>query len=121
MKLVKLIGVIVFVLVTAFAFAWSVGDRILGQWSDGLWYPAKIAGVQGDKFAITFDDGDVGVLADGQIKRIDWRVGTKVQCNFRSAGTYYPGTITQMRGEVIHINYDDGDQEDATIGRCRAR
>lgn len=121
MKSAKAIAVILFALGVTAAFAWNVGDRILGQWTDGLWYPAKVAGVQDGKFAVTFDDGDVGVLASAQIKRIDWRVGTKVQCNFRNAGLYYPGTITQMRGEVIHISYDDGDQEGATISRCRAR
>ncbi len=107
-------------LVTA-AFAWNTGNRILGQWSDGMWYPAKIAGTQGNGFGVVFDDGDQAILTASQIKKIDWKVGTRVQCNFRRAGMYYWGTIASMNGESIHISYDDGDQEDATISLCRSR
>lgn len=114
---------IIFTLALLFAvtalFAWKAGDRILGQWNDGKWYPAKITGVAGANFNVAFDDGDVSELPAAKIKKLDWKVGTKVNCNWKNGGTYYPGTITTMQGEVIHISYDDGDQEDSSIGRCR--
>lgn len=113
--------VFILVLITAAAFAWKPGDRVLGQWNDGLWYPARIAGVTGADFNISFDDGDAAVLPVSKIRKIDWRVGTKVQCNWKRGGVYYMGTITKMQGESIHISYDDGDQEDSAISICRSR
>ncbi len=112
---------VMLILVAAAAFAWKAGDRVLGQWSDGYWYPAKIASQAGAIFKVTYDDGDVADLAPDKIRRVDWKVGTVVECNWKNGGAYYPGKITVMKGEVIHISYNDGDQEDATISRCRAR
>jgi hypothetical protein len=109
------------VLLTATVFAWKAGNRVLGQWSDGLWYPAKITGAVGADFNISFDDGDTAVLPAVKIRKIDWKVGMKVQCNWKKGGVYYTGTITKMQGESIHISYDDGDQEDSTISICRSR
>jgi len=54
-------------------------------------------------------------------KKIHWAVGTRLQCNFKNAGKYYPGKITSIKGEAVHISYDDGDQEDITISRRRSR
>lgn len=120
MKIIKA-GLTVFLILTVTAlFAWKAGDRILGKWGDGLWYPAQITGVAGDKFKVAFFDGDVGELSAAQIKAIDWKIGTTVECNWKNQGKYYSGKITQMKGDMVHINYDDGDQEDATISRCRS-
>ena len=102
-------------------YAWVKGDRVLGQWQDNLWYPARISEAVDGGYRVMFDDGDVSVLPAERIRKIDWAVGTNVQCNFKNAGLYYKGTITRMNGEMIHISYEDGDQEDATIGRCRSR
>jgi len=111
----------ILVLLSAVAFAWKTGDRVLGQWSDGLWYPARIVGVTGADFNISFDDGDTAVLPASKIRRIDWKVGTRVECNWKRGGAYYRGTITKIQGEAIHISYVDGDQEDSTISICRSR
>ena len=99
----------------------SPGQRILGQWSDGRWYPATIAGQNGNLFSVAFDDGDRADLPAVRIRAIDWTVGTRVQCNWKSRGRYYPGTITTSSGLAVHISYDDGDQEDTTISKCRSQ
>lgn len=121
MRSLKLGIVFILVLVSAVAFAWKAGDRVLGLWSDGLWYPANITGVTPAGFNVSFDDGDVAVLPATKIRMINWRVGTKVQCNWKRGGRYYSGTITRKQGDSIHISYDDGDQEDSTISICRSR
>jgi hypothetical protein len=121
MKFAKASFVVTLLLVTTLALAWKVGDRILGQWGDNFWYPAKITGTAGANFNVSFDDGDKAVLPASKIKKINWKVGTKVQCNWKGGGKYYWGTITKKSGEKVHISYDDGDQEDTLIGRCRAR
>ena len=114
-----IISMILFIAVIA--FAWQSGDRVLGQWSDGYWYPAVVSGISGGNFNISFDDGDTAVLPASKIRKINWGEGTKVQCNWKHRGGYYSGTITRMNGEAIHISYDDGDQEDSTISICRSR
>lgn len=98
----------------------SQGQRVLGQWSDGFWYPATVQSVQGNRVRLQFDDGDVGTVTPNQVKDIYWQPGTKVQCNWKNGGTYYNGTIAQMRGNQIAVNYDDGDKEQTRIGQCRS-
>ena len=94
---------------------------VLGQWGDGHWYPARVAEVKGDKLLVSFYDGDVGTLPANKIKTYDWKVGSKVQCNWKRKGKYYKGTIATMKVEWIHVKYDDGDKENTGIGRCRVK
>ena len=94
---------------------------MLGQWSDGYWYPARVSEVKGSQYQLSFDDGDVGTVSAAKIKKITWGVGTRLQCNWKNGGKYYPGKITSMKGELVHISYNDGDQEDINISRCRRR
>ncbi|OQA30859.1 MAG: Caspase domain protein [Betaproteobacteria bacterium ADurb.Bin341] len=99
----------------------ETGARILGQWGDGRWYPATISSQNGDFFHVAFDDGDQANLPRTRIRGIDWKLGTRVQCNWKGRGRYYTGTITVKEGNFVHISYDDGDQEDTSIGRCRSQ
>ena len=101
------------------AFAWQSGDRVLAQWGDGMWYPARVNRVEGDRVQVNYDDGDVSTISQGQLRRIDWRVGTRVNCNWKNKGKYYWGVIGSLDGEIAQINYDDGDREVVSIGRCR--
>ena len=60
-------GIFLILLFTAaVAFAWQEGDRILGQWGDGYWYPGIISEASGDGFNVSFDDGDTAVLPASQ-------------------------------------------------------
>jgi len=121
MRVLKTSVILFTILAAVAAFAWQAGDRVLGQWSDGYWYPACVAGVEGTGYSVAFDDGDTALLPAAGIKRLNWSAGTKVQCNWRYGGVYYSGTITEMDGESIHILYDDGDREYGTISMCRSR
>ena len=47
------------------------------------------------------------------------QVGTRVQCNWKGQGRLYPGSVTRVQGNSIHIKYDDGDQEDTVTSRCK--
>ncbi|MGN7614441.1 hypothetical protein ACQZV8_20415, partial [Magnetococcales bacterium HHB-1] len=95
-------------------------DRVLGQWSDGLWYPATINGYRSGYYSVAFDDGDVARLAPAKVRRIYWGSGTRVQCNWKGRGKYYRGVIATKHGNHVMINYDDGDRENTVIGRCRS-
>jgi len=98
----------------------SAGDRVLGQWHDGLWYPATISSASGNGLHLAFDDGDRRTANPSQVRPIDWNVGTRVQCNWKGRGKYYPGVIGRKDGDQVFINYNDGDKELTTIGRCRS-
>lgn len=98
------------------------GDRVLARWAaDGLWYPATIQSKEREGFRVSFDDGDVGVVNATAVKKIDWHIGTRLECNWHNQGKYFPGKIATMRAETIELHYDDGDAEQMTISRCRAR
>jgi hypothetical protein len=99
----------------------KAGDRVLAQWeADGLWYPARITGVNGREVHVAYDDGDIAVVGALQVRSVDWSAGTRVQCNWRNQGRYYDGTITVRAGERIDVDYDDGTRETITIARCRS-
>lgn len=112
-----------FVLLTALPAAaadFASGERVLGRWGDGHWYPATVDRRVGDELELRFDDGDVARLGPVQVRAIDWREGTRLQCNWKNQGRYFPAILTGREGEHIEIAYDDGDHESATLARCRA-
>jgi hypothetical protein len=109
-------------LFSAAAIAATAGERVLARWpADGLWYPAKVQANARDGVHVSFDDGDVAVVKAADVRKIDWRVGSRLECNWHNQGKYFPGKIATMRAEVIELRYDDGDVEQMTISRCRSR
>jgi len=101
--------------------AQAVGDRVTARWApDGFWYPGKIDFIDRRGIHIRFDDGDDAVVARNEVRRLSWRVGMRLECNWKSKGDYYPGRINSMQGERIDFAYDDGGQEQLTVSRCRS-
>ena len=45
----------------------------------------------------------------------DITVGSKISCNWKGLGKFYPGTVTSRDGDNISVQYDDGDFERTTI------
>jgi hypothetical protein len=106
---------------SSLAFAQAKGDRVLGRWpADGLWYPAKVQSVGPEGVELAFDDGDVLTVAKAETRPINWKAGTRVQCNWKNQGKYFSGAIATMSGETIEVAYDDGSRERMTISRCRS-
>jgi len=70
---------------------------------------------------VIFDDGDQATVPPVGIKPLNWKAGSRVECNWKGLGIYYPGTITQINDIKIIMAYDDGDREITVIGRCRTR
>lgn len=121
MKSIRRAVLSVLIITATALWAWDTGDRCLGQWSDGYWYPATVVNTGEGVYNVAFDDGDSAALSDSQIRSIDWNVGSAIECNWKGGGSYYPGTITKKSGDSIHMSYEDGDEEDTTIGKCRSR
>ena len=104
------------------AVAQTAGDWVLARYRGGAhWYPGVLQGVAGDMATISYDDGDRERLALANVRPYDWQIGTRVECNFRGAGQWFPGKIASLAGADIGIAYDDGDRERTKTGRCRSR
>jgi hypothetical protein len=91
------------------------GDRVLACWYDLNWYPGVIVSITGKRLHILFDDGDQAMVTPEKVKALDFKVGDRVCCRRRGGPIYYPGEITKQQGEVIHVNYDDGEEETTSI------
>ncbi len=108
-------------LFSATAQAQAVGDRVTARWeADGFWYPAEIETIDRKGIHVSFDDGDEAIVTRNQVRRLNWRVGTRLECDWKKEGDYYPGRINAMRGESIDFAYDDGGREQLTVSRCRS-
>jgi hypothetical protein len=46
-------------------------------------------------------------------------VGDRLCCRRKGGPIYYPGEITKINGEVIHITYDDGEEETTSLRLVR--
>ena len=95
----------------------------------GKYYPGKISRVRlNGTYDVAYDDGEAesGVTAD-MIKTVAsssgsrlsprrdeeaLREGSKIECNFRGRGKYYPGKISRVRlNGTYDVAYDDGEAE----------
>ena len=102
------------------ANAQTAGDWVLGNWQGaGYWYPGVVSKIGGGKITIRYDDGDKETVSMSDVRPYDWMIGMKVECNYKNAGEWFPGTIASLAGEKIGIAYDDGDKETTRTGRCR--
>lgn len=105
----------------AIAGPYKQGDRVLAQYKGGeYWYVGKVTATKGGKIEIAYLDGASEALPSGHVRAFDWKVGTKVICNFKRKDTWYPGAVASIKGEQVKIKYDDGDVETTTLAYCRA-
>lgn len=104
------------------ACAQTAGDWVLGNYKNaGYWFPGIIETLKGDSITVRYDDGDRETVKLSAVRPYDWKIGTKVECNFKGAGSWYAGKIASLAGETIGIAYDDGDKETTKTGRCRSK
>ena len=104
------------------AYAQTVGDWVLGNYQkSGYWFAGIAESINGGKVTIRYDDGERETVSLRDVRPYDWMIGSRVECNFKMAGEWYPGTIASLAGEKVGINYDDGDKETTTTGLCRSR
>lgn len=100
--------------------AWSVGQRVLAQWSAEVYYYAGIIkAAKGAQFHVHFDDGDEAWVTADQITELEIPVGRRVFARWQRGPGYFPGVVDQQKGESIHVRYDDGDEEWTTVSMVR--
>jgi hypothetical protein len=98
-----------------------LGDRVLAMWPVEVewWYPGVVCLVAGNEVEVQFDDGDRSAMTTADVMPLAVGVGWRVFGRWRGDRFYYPGRITEQRGEAIHIDYDDGDSEWTTVSMVR--
>jgi hypothetical protein len=108
------------VLASASANGYSIGDRVLVNWSgDEYWYPGTIINEEEGQYHIAFDDFDREWTGYENITYEELEAGDKVQSRWQGEVTFYPGTIVERQGNAIYILYDDGDEEATSINHVR--
>lgn len=104
--------------------ALGAGDWVLAKWQpeDPFFYPAIVTERVGDDLSLQYDDGDAGVQPVRNVRRFDWRAGTRLECRW-SDGNWYRATITEMGTTRVDmdIRYDDGDRQSTNTSQCRDR
>ncbi len=102
------------------ALAFERGDWVLARYSGGrFFYPGIVQGVAGKNVQVRYDMGEVETRPDIQVKVFNWRVGTRIECNWRDVG-WFSGRINALERGNLSIAYDDGDREDTRTSRCRS-
>src|SRR5262249_18517903 len=87
------------------------GDRVWAPWASTTLFAGTVDRIAGREAHIHFDDGDQGWVQLEQLLPLQIPVGLRVLGRWRMGGQFYPGTVTEVRGEQVHIQYDDGDRE----------
>jgi hypothetical protein len=95
------------------------GDRVLAPWEPQWLYPGTVGAVQGQQVYMIFDDGDRGWVPLAAVRLLNVRIGSRVYGRWQGGRFYYAGTVTQVQGNLIFIQYDDGDQEWTTVSLVR--
>ncbi len=104
------------------ALALDRGDWVLGRWQGGkFWFPGVVQQAGGGQVTIKYDDGTRETLPRKLVKRYDWTIGTRVECDWKGGGTWYRGNIAKLNGGELVVAYDDGSRERTVTGRCRSR
>jgi uncharacterized caspase-like protein len=99
----------------------EIGSHVLGQWTDGYWYPATITAKSSLIYSLAYDDGDRSELPKEKIRPIEWTVGKKISCNWKGKGRYYPGVIKTVADRLLLIHYEDGTFEEIALAKCREK
>lgn len=117
-----LLGLLVLLATAAPSLAQRPGDWVLMLYKGGpYWFPGVIAQIGPRGVTVRYDDGDVETRTLQDVRPYDWRVGSRIECNWRGGGKWYAGRITRIENTRIDMAYDDGDRETTTTGRCRSR
>lgn len=98
---------------------WRVGDRVLGQWTNGKWYPAQVQRYENDGYFIVFDDGDTRVVQRDEIAPFSWERNTRLECKDPNGSGYESATLRSFDRSSIFVKFDYGEKVWLGVNRCR--
>ena len=89
----------------------TIGDSVAAVWTDGSFYLATVAEVDGEDVTVTYvDDGSSSTLKASAVRAIPARtfvVGDRVLAVW-SKGRFYAGEIGAVTGDTYTVTRDDG-------------
>src|SRR5262249_45236442 len=109
----------------------AVGDYVDFRWlGSTAIYKGWIAERQGDRLRIEVEDGTEEWTTIGKCRRAtdpdedagdfpEFAVGDRVDCRYQGGRKYYPGKMTNRRGNRMLVAYDDGSNGGTTPRLCR--
>ncbi len=100
---------------------WKPGERVWGCWFDLFWYPGIVLGIDNDQIKVLFDHGNAGTLAPDMMRPFQVQVGERVQGRWQAGNEFYDGKIERLDGEMVHIHYDDDDEETTSVRLLRLK
>jgi hypothetical protein len=87
------------------------GDRVWAHWNNGAFFAGTVDRIRDREAHIHFDDGDSGWVLLEQTALLEIPVGMRILGRWKMGEQFYPGVVTDIEGDNIHIRYDDGDEE----------
>ncbi len=78
-----------------------------------------ICNVGEDVVEVQYDDCQRAQLTSAQLRPLQVGIGSRVYVRWKGGPSYYPGRITMAEGGAVHVEYDDGDKEWATVSAMR--
>jgi hypothetical protein len=125
MKILRVV-LAVWLSMSAAMAAWKEGDRVEAK-SYGAWYPAKIIGVEANRWKVTYDgyssSSDEWLTAEKirELRKAGWKTGDRVEA--LSYGKWYPAKIIESeeaRWKVTYDGYGSSSDEWVNMDRLRA-
>jgi hypothetical protein len=97
----------------------GAGDRVLGCWFDGFWYPGIILSAEGKRVHVLFDDNDQAYLTWDRVGPLRIAVGDRVLCRWKGGPFYHAAEVARQNGERIFVVYEDGREEWSSVRLVR--
>lgn len=101
---------------------WRIGDRALARWVDFFWYPATILKIGERGIFVLYDTGEQWVVQENNLMPLVVEEGEHLYIRPKDEPQriYDDATVTRVDGEIIDVEYEDGEQE-ANTRVTRAR
>ena len=87
------------------------GERVWAPWKSGTLLIGTVDQIDGKDVHIHFDSGNCGWVQVEQLVPLTIPVGLRIMGRWKMGMFLFPGVVTEVLGDRIHINYDDGDKE----------
>ncbi len=101
--------------------SWKVGQRVWACWFDLFWYPGIVLQIEADQVKVLFDHGSAGTMAPNMVRSFQVQVGDRLQGRWQAGNEFYDGKIDSLDGEMVHIHYDDDDEETTSVRLLRLK
>jgi hypothetical protein len=99
---------------------WQPGNRILAtRLDDDFWYPGTIQQADGPHYLVLFDDGEERWTPEDQTLPLLIAIGDRIFVRVPGGGNYAPCFVLRRDGEKINVQFDDGSDEQTSIGMAR--